>query len=405
MKLKNYQKYSLEDFLNDDQFIKWVLYPDEEGDTMLEGLQKRFPEKRQLMREAAVLIKLLHPQEPVVLQGRINAMWDRINQKITEKKRRALIKRKSFTYLKYAAVILFMMALGGGYYKWTVNNVAEFSYAARSIDGLNEGKIILPDGGIKYFNTKKTIIKHIQGGIMVNADTLLKENIIDQHSERSELIRIVVPYGMHTDVYLSDGTHVYLNSGSVFSYPLEFRKRDRKVFLSGEAFFEVEKDKNRPFLVFTDNLRIKVTGTRFNVQSYDSDKTTQVVLVEGKVSIRKKENIMYSMPLNPGERAVLELNSNKLQKDKVEVQPYISWIKGYLIFQRTPIREVVRKLERYYNTKIEIEKDIEDIRFSGKLDLNSGITEAISYISFASSVSYSTKNNCITLYKPTPMGN
>ena len=97
-----------------------------------------------------------------------------------------------------------------------------------------------------------------------------------------------MPYGQQSSLQLPDGTHVYVNAGSQLSFPAVFSGEKREVYLTGEAFFDVHKDKEHPFIVNTPDIEIMVTGTEFNVSSYSDDNFTQTVLVEGAVSVRKK---------------------------------------------------------------------------------------------------------------------
>ena len=124
---------------------------------------------------------------------------------------------------------------------------------------------------------------------------------------------------------------------STLSYPVRFTGNSREVYLSGEAFFEVSSDRSKPFYVITGDLRIKVTGTRFNVTSYSNDVVTQAVLVEGKIEAAKNRFFSRSVELSPGECIVYDRKENKIQKDKVDVELYTSWVNGYLLIENEPV--------------------------------------------------------------------
>ncbi len=165
-----------------------------------------------------------------------------------------------------------------------------------------------------------------------------------------------IPYGKRFDILLSDGTHVYLNSGSSIKYPVKFIEGEvRKVFLQGEAFFDVAKDKKHPFLIESRSLNIKVLGTQFNVSTYPEDTDTEVVLVEGSLSLNSLENKSkqnQNIILEPGFKGVFNTSEKTIATQKVNTSMYTSWIKGNLIFRNQTFDNIIKKLERHYNISI-----------------------------------------------------
>ncbi len=389
--MRNYKNYTTEDFINDKHFVNWVLNPDEKGDSLFSELQKQYPEKKDEMMEAAFLIKSMQPIEPEISSERLSRIWLEINQNRKSKSRNLFI-----SVLKYAAVFIFFIIVGGGVYYYLIDDSVKLQPSITGIESNQKGQIILSDGTVKYFDTERTRIKQLPEGITINDDTLKCKEEMYNHS-KSALNHIILPYGMRSDVFLSDGTHVFLNSGSKFSYPDKFEGHTRKVYLSGEAFLEVNKDNKRPFYVYTNDVRVKVMGTSFNVSSYTNDQTVQVVLVEGKVNIKKNNLLSQSMDILPGERAVFNKKTEVLTKGKVDIKLYTSWIHGYLVFEKAPITDVAKKLERYYKRKITVSKDIRKITFSGKLDLSKEVDDVLEYISFASAIDVHKENECVIL--------
>lgn len=166
-----------------------------------------------------------------------------------------------------------------------------------------------------------------------------------------------VPYGKTFDVVLSDGTYVYLNAGSVLTYPSHFNGAlKREVFLKGEGYFKVTKNKNIPFIVKTEALDTRVYGTEFNISAYKSDSVTEVVLVEGSVGVKGVTET--STPSNkyllikPSQKASKIGPLNNLKIEKVSIEPYTSWKAGVLTFNNENIAIVFHKLERKFNIKI-----------------------------------------------------
>lgn len=167
------------------------------------------------------------------------------------------------------------------------------------------------------------------------------------------------PQGVRSQLELPDGSKLWLNSGSSISYQEPFR--DRVITLDGEAFFDVTRDKNKAFIVKTENLNVKVHGTRFNVLSYPNEDNTEVVLEEGSVSvITKQGNREYK--LVPNNRLLLDNKDGAVNIFKEDINNYIAWHKGKLAFDNASLDEVARTLERWY--------DIDVIILSDKLEGN-----------------------------------
>lgn len=160
--------------------------------------------------------------------------------------------------------------------------------------------------------------------------------------------------GMQTDFVLPDGSHVWLNSGSEFKYPVPFAADIRQVELKGEAFFDVTKDHAHPFLVHAGKLNIEVKGTRFNVISYEDEKSGELALESGSVRLfsgNYADNNTLAT-LIPGERAYLDISQNKLTVSKVDVSKYTAWKDGLLVFKNDRMDEVVLRLSRWFNVEI-----------------------------------------------------
>ena len=162
--------------------------------------------------------------------------------------------------------------------------------------------------------------------------------------------------GMVTQFALADGTKVWLNSGSELQFPGRFNSNKREVILKGEAFFEVTKNEKQPFRVNASELKVEVLGTSFNVVSFDNDTQSEVVLVTGKVALssengqsKKEYGAMHS-----GQRAIYEKENHEVITQEVDVEKYIAWRDGNLIFQDDSMEDVVKRLSRWFNVEITI---------------------------------------------------
>lgn len=159
---------------------------------------------------------------------------------------------------------------------------------------------------------------------------------------------------MQADFLLPDSSHVWLNSGSVFKYPVSFAKDKRQVELTGEAFFDVAKDELHPFLVKAGKMNVEVKGTRFNVINYPDESLTELILESGSVRLfsGNYEDNKTITNIKPGELAIYDTVKNKLSVSKVDVRKYTAWKEGMLIFRDDHMEEVVRKLNRWFNVEI-----------------------------------------------------
>lgn len=165
---------------------------------------------------------------------------------------------------------------------------------------------------------------------------------------------VETPLGMRSSLTLPDGTRAWLNAGSKISYPVLFADDSRMVSLSGEAYFEVKKDKKWPFVVNTKNMNILVTGTIFNCNAYPENDQVQTVLVEGEVTLINQGATKLET-MSPGELATFDNSNQHITKTKTDLQKYIAWKSGKLMFRDDKMNKVVEKLERWYNVEFEIE--------------------------------------------------
>jgi transmembrane sensor len=383
---KKYIKYSTEEFILDDDFMKWALHPTPETDRYWNDFLKNHPEKKQQVKEAVFMIKAIRAVEPAISEQRLGQVYNNAQPSSTP------VRKIGWMVAKIAALFLLLVSIGGVWY-YLQTERESFPVELATGERLEKGRVILPDGTVNEFETEQTKIQQtITGELTINSDTVA----IDEGSAKSGkalMTQVIIPYGKRSDITLADGTRIWLNAGSQLSYPVSFTGNSREVYLSGEAFFEVEPDPNKPFHVITGDMKIRVTGTRFNVTSYASDPTTQAVLLSGKVSAAKNQRFTRAVELNPGERIVYNKQDDKMEKDRVDVELYASWVNGYLIYDNEPIDNIFKKLERYYNKNILTEKLSGQPKFTGKLDLADDLEKVLKNIGFSASFSVDYEND------------
>ena len=209
------------------------------------------------------------------------------------------------------------------------------------------------------------------------------------------LVSTTVPNGQKDQVCLEDGSSVFLNSGSQLYYPESFRDKKREVKLSGEAFFDISPDRNRVFVIKTTDMIVEVLGTSFNVKAYEPDDYMSVTVVAGEVLVTMDDN---NINLLPNERLYVNKSTGEFKKDIVQADKYARWTKGYLSFNRTPLKEVVSTLERWYDVKIKMNSTY-PIFITGEHD-NKSLTAVLESVCFTSGLNYSEKDDHYVLFYP-----
>lgn len=208
----------------------------------------------------------------------------------------------------------------------------------------------------------------------------------------TQMVTVQANAGMRTSFNLPDGTIAYLNSGSVLSYPLSYNKKERRVELTGEAYFKVVHNSEQPFVVSVanDKMRVKVLGTEFNLQSYKEETVVRTTLVSGSVNIEmvKKGSIVSRTKLKPSEKAVYDIISGIMSVSTVNTEFDTAWKDGRLIFKDMLLPEVLNKLAYFYNVKFEVKDTaINSYRFTGTFD-NKQLSQVLDYLKISSRIKY-----------------
>lgn len=392
MSYEKYIKYSTEEFILDDDFMKWVLHPTPETDRYWNDFLKNHPEKKQQVKEAVFMIKAIRAVEPAFSQQQSDRVYENAKTSSTP------VRKIGWMVAKIAAVFLLLVSVGGVWY-YLQTDRQSFPVELATVEQLEKGRVILPDGTVSEFETEQTKIRQTASGeLTINNDTI-SVNEPSVNVEKQAMAQVIIPYGKRSDITLADGTRIWLNSGSQLTYPVNFTGNSREVYLAGEAFFEVESDPAKPFHVITGDMKIRVTGTKFNVTSYASDQTTQAVLVTGKIDAARNKRFARSVELEPGERVVYNKQDDNMEKDLVDVELYASWVNGYLRFDNEPVENIFKKLERYYNKNILTEKLSGQPKFTGKLDLADDLEKVLKNIGFSASFSVDCEND-VYLIRP-----
>ncbi len=203
-------------------------------------------------------------------------------------------------------------------------------------------------------------------------------------------LEVYSPVGSITVVELSDGTKVHLNHGSTLKYPQQFAESSREVTLKGEGFFEVVHNPQKPFVVNAERLRVKALGTTFNVLAYSGMSGIETTLVNGKVQLEKiidGHQVSTIATMKPSQRLVYNRTTGKVTSMQGDIKKYIAWKDGFLIFEETPIVDVVNKLSRSYNVEFHLDSMVEQYTYTVTLE-NEPLSQILDLMTIATPIRY-----------------
>ena len=224
---------------------------------------------------------------------------------------------------------------------------------------------------------------------------------VDKEIRYSE---IIVPFGEMSQVKLSDGTKIWLNSGTTLRYPEHFSLDQRSVEVIGEAYFEVAKMPNKTFTVNTADMKVEVLGTSFNVLAYSEDTATSVTLVEGKVVLQNTDGKDIAK-LTPGQMATKNKTGTNVAIKNVQTAFYSEWTQGKIFFDDEPLDQIAVKLERWFNVEIIFaNENLKTRRFTGTILKNKPVDQIMQALELLSPISFThlvnaTGKDKITIYK------
>ncbi|GAB1454679.1 FecR domain-containing protein [Draconibacterium sp.] len=222
---------------------------------------------------------------------------------------------------------------------------------------------------------------------------VISENKMEINKYSNQIVdslEIVAPIGSRTVVLLSDGSKVHLNYGSKLKYPQTFIGNTRGIDLSGEAYFEVAHDPDKPFVVKTGKLNVIALGTVFNVLAYGDNNVVETTLVEGKVQLERVLSDGNAKSLGcmlPNQHANYNTQTGKVTNSEGKVDKYIAWKDGKQVFENEPITNVAKKLNRMFNVEIEVAEEIRDITYTVTF-VDEPLFQILDLMALATPVSY-----------------
>jgi len=300
--------------------------------------------------------------------------------------------------LKYAAILILPLLIGAYFlYQNNTNkldSIATFSELEKQISELKESSLITAEGEVLELTSdaKETVVE-IDGAKIHQKDSTLLYNNEGEKNEEIKYNSLVTPKSKVFNLVLADGTKVWLNASSAIKYPVNFSSDVRKVYLTGEAYFEVTHDSSRPFIVSTDKMEVEVLGTSFDVMAYPTEKTVETTLVHGKVHVKTENS---SLILQPGMQAQLDKNTSVLEQKQIDTELITSWRDGKYIFHYEDLENVISKLSRWYNIEFSyLNTTKKNLHFSGTLYKYNDIEETLHILELATNVKFKNTGNKI----------
>ena len=333
-------------------------------------------------------------------------VYEKINDtkafSVFEKRVRKVSSRSIGNWWKYAAVLLFPILVVGS---WKLMHETEqVSIVASSVapiqPGCSQAVLVLDDG-------RKVFLKEEEeGGISEDKEITVtgeKDRLVYTSSEGKNVDEIrfnelEVPRGGEYKVRLADGTLVYLNSATRMKYPVKFDEKERKVYLSGEAYFEVAKDPERPFFVEMEGVEVRVYGTSFNVNTHQEG-NIQTVLVKGSIGVKVLSSGMESV-IRPGQMAEFKQGNTKVDVKDVNVAVYTDWKDGIFRFENQRLEDILAVLSNWYDMNVFYQTvSVKELHFSGYMERYKDVSVILEAITLSTGVTFSIQGKTIIVSK------
>lgn len=332
----------------------------------------------------------------------IDKAWIKTEKRLSPAK--GNIRQLSYKVLRYAAFISIPLLIAG--YLLYLNNIipgntkitkadTELSFKPgnqKAILTLSNGEEVAV-GKHKYANNI-TVSESTQ---VIDTNYTLVYGSGETSPKALEYNTLQTPKGSEYSLVLADGSKVWLNADSKLKYPVSFSDTVRKVFIEGEAYFEIAENKDKPFIVHTNDYDVNVLGTSFNVMAYNNEQQTATTLVEGSVKITRPES-ESPVYLIPGQQAVLKEQSNKIEITKVDTYQYTSWKDGLFVFKSEPLGNIAKKFSRWYDCEIQFtDMELKNARFTGTLKKNTDLGELLNIISQTCQIDFTVNENNVLI--------
>ncbi len=321
-------------------------------------------------------------------------------------KSRKKTSRSFHPMLKYAAILILLLTVGFFAKRQLFDHSPQTSIKVvenhEEMDLGNDIVVKLADGTTKVLSPDgKEEVTDAQGGIVARKEehTITFDKAKEETGNSTRYHEIFIPFGRTFQMKLSDGTRVWLNAGSKLRFPQSFVNSDKNriVYLEGEAFFNVVKNKDKPFIVNTREIDVEVLGTQFNISSYDTDDYIATTLVEGAVKVYETRTPENGILLSPNFQTNYNKFANHFNKAEVDTDVYTAWMQGRLVIDNLKFSEILVRLERRYFVKfVNRAEHLNDEIYKGEF-VDEDIESVLKTIALSTSFNYEINQNIITI--------
>ncbi|BAU54863.1 FecR family protein [Mucilaginibacter gotjawali] len=328
-----------------------------------------------LFAEEPDIIGQLAQSEIEVLENRLK---DGITNKINLKENKTIPFYKG-SMMRAAAILIFILAgtyfVYNRYHKQPIQVAQNKSYKTDIAPGGNKAILTLANGSKLILNNAKNGNISTQGGAnIIKQDSLISYKAIAAGSSGVSYNTITIPNGGQYQLILADGTKVWLNAASSLRFPTAFTGNNRTVELTGEAYFEVAKNKEKPFNVKTATQTVQVLGTHFNVNAYNNEAYVKTTLLEGSVKVYSAN---VSVTISPGQQSVLKSNGSFEIKHDLDMDEAVAWKNGMFQFNEADIQTVMRQISRWYDIDVEFKGKLPADLYRGKISRNVNVSQVL----------------------------
>lgn len=314
-------------------------------------------------------------------------------------------KMKLWYWIAAAAAVL--LVIGAGYFyieQQAVENKDQIYVRSDIKPGGNKAVITLGNGKMIDLNKAGTGILSHEAGLLITktADGQVICKLDPHAAKESSLMTITTPKGGAYMLELPDGTRVWLNAASSLQYlPARVKAAERRVTLQGEAYFEVAKDKTKPFFVETAHQVVKVLGTHFNVSAYVDEPSTRTTLFEGSVLVHESgqgvESVGSQAILRPGQQSLWTPKGFKIAA--ADVKEALAWKNGYFIFNEETLGSIMQKVSRWYNIDVVFKDDLEKTSFIGVISRSKNLASVLQLLQETGNVHFKMEGRSVIVMK------
>jgi transmembrane sensor len=296
-------------------------------------------------------------------------------------------------WLSVAAFILIVLSVGIGLWKVYEDKEPSRNYVTtpvskKIVPGSNKAYLTMANGSVITLNGAANGTLASQSGIKIDKvkEGLLKYSGGDKlPAEETAFNLITTPRGGKYQIELTDGTRVWLNSATSLKYPASFTGSERKVELSGEAYFEVAKNPSKPFFVTVNGVTVRVLGTHFNIMGYNDEKAVKTTLLEGSVKLSYNA---HDVMLKPGEQGLLNASQTGFEVSNVDVDDVIAWKNGFFAFNNEDIQTIMKRISRWYDVDVVFPEQFKRKNFGGTISCFDDVSQVLKTLELTGSVHF-----------------